>query len=125
MNLDEYKENFNAKSFITKLRYNTDLLNELITQTAFLLNNPTNSERMYCWYHNITEIQKCPHCGKPRKFHKFTYGYFPTCGSKECRAKSVAYGNKFNHNFTEMQKKMRETYAKNHNGYTHNMQDPV
>ena len=125
MNLDEYKENFNAKSFITKLRYNTDLLNELIAKTTFLLNNPTNSERMYCWYHNITEIQKCPHCGKPRKFHKFTYGYFPTCGSKECRAKSVAYGNKFNHNFTEMQKKMRETYAKNHNGYTHNMQDPV
>ena len=56
MNLDEYKEKFNAKSFITKLRYNTDLLNELIAKTAFLLNNPTNSERMYCWYHNITEI---------------------------------------------------------------------
>ncbi len=124
MNLENYRKDFNAKGFITRLRYNKDLLTELIQKTQFLINNPSNSERMYCWYHNINEQLVCKHCGKPRKFRKFTFGYFPTCGSKECRAKSVAYGNKYHHDFVEIQKKMRETYAKNHNGITHNMQDP-
>ena len=125
-NLDDYRKDFNIRQFNNLLRYHEDLLDILKKKTSFLdEHNPSNSERVYCWYNNITEIQKCPHCGKSRKFHKFTYGYFSTCGSKECRAKSVVYGNKFNHNFVEIQKKMRETYAKNHNGYTHNMQDPA
>lgn len=124
-NLDDYRKDFNIRQFNNLLRYHEDLLDILKKKTSFLdEHNPSNPERVYCWYNNITEIQKCPHCGKSRKFRKFTYGYFPTCGSKECRAKSVVYGNKFNHNFVEIQKKMRETYAKNHNGYTHNMQDP-
>ena len=124
-NLDDYRKDFNIRQFNNLLRYHEDLLDILKKNTSFLdEHNPSNPERVYCWYNNITEIQKCPHCGKSRKFHKFTYGYFSTCGSRECRAKSVVYGNKFNHNFVEIQKKMRETYAKNHNGYTHNMQDP-
>lgn len=71
---------------------------------------------MYYWFHNIDSPLLCPHCGKLRKFRKFTYGYFPTCGSKECRAKSIAYGNKFMHNYDVIQKKMKETYASVHNG---------
>lgn len=105
LNLEDYRKDFNAKGFITRLRYNKDLLNELIQETHFLINNPTNSERMYCWYYNISEQPVCKHCGKPRKFRKFTYGYFPTCGSKECRGKSVTYGNKYHHDFKEIQKK--------------------
>lgn len=124
MPLEDYRENFNAKTLITTLRYHEDILNELIQKTSFLIDNPTNSERMYCWYYNIKEQPVCRHCGKPKRFRKFSSGYFPTCGDKACRAKSVAYGNKYHHDFKEIQKKMRETYAKNHNGYTHNMQDP-
>lgn len=125
LNLDEYRKDFNIKRFNNLLRYHEDLLDTLKKKTSFLdEHNPEKSERVYCWYNNITEIQKCPHCGKSRKFHKFPVGYFPTCGTKECRAKSVAYGNKYHHDFKEIQKKMRETYAKNHNGITHNMQDP-
>lgn len=123
--MDEYRKDFNIKQFNNLLRYHTDLLDALKKKTSFLDEyNPSNSERVYCWYNNINEIQKCPHCGKPKKFHKFSMGYFQTCGSKECKSKSIAFGNKFNHDYTEIQKKMRETYARKHNGITHNMQDP-
>lgn len=125
LNLEDYRKDFNIKRFNNLLRYHEDLLDVLKKKTSFLdEHNPEKSERVYCWYNNITEIQKCPHCGKSRKFHKFPIGYFPTCGSKECRGKSVAYGNKYHHDFVEIQKKMRKTYAKNHNGIEHNMQDP-
>ena len=122
--LEDYRKNFNARGFATRLRYNEDLRNELIQETSFLPNTVTLSERMYYWFHNIDSPLLCPHCGKPRKFRKFTYGYFPTCGSKECRAKSIAYGNKFMHNYDVIQKKMKETYASAHNGISHNMKDP-
>lgn len=122
--LEECRKDFNAKSLITKLRYNEDLRNELVQKTSFLPDNVTTSERMYYWYNNINTLIVCPHCGKKPPFSKFTYGYYPTCGSKECRAKSVAYGNKYSHDYVAIQKKMRETYAATHDGIEHNMQDP-
>ena len=56
--MDEYRKDFNIKQFNNLLRYHEDLLNALKKKTSFLDEyNPSNSERVYCWYHNITEIQ--------------------------------------------------------------------
>lgn len=45
-------------------------------------------ENLYCYYNNITEIPKCPYCGKSRRFFNYSKGYKNTCGSKECTLKS-------------------------------------
>ena len=57
MNLDEYRKDFNIRQFNNLLRYHEDLLYILKKKTSFLdEHNPSNPERVYCWYHNITEI---------------------------------------------------------------------
>lgn len=98
---------------------------QLIKETPTIPNIPeiSKSERYYCWLYNITERPLCPHCNKVRKFTNFYNGYWPTCGSKECRAKSVVIGNKEHHDWVSVQQNMRKTY-KERTGYEHNMQNP-
>lgn len=130
MQLNDYKTNFNAKSFITLLRYNKDLLQELYNFTIFLDIKKikyniaiSNSERMYCWYYNITEILFCKYCNKPLKFRSFNKGYYATCGDKECKSKSIIYSNIHNHNQEQMRLHYKETMLSKY-GYEHNMQCP-
>lgn len=116
-------DNISNKSIIIQLRYNEELQQELKHNTSFLPDTASISERAYCYKNNITSIQTCRHCGKPLLFKKMNKGYAPTCGNKECRYKSVIEGNKHNHDYVSIQKKMRETY-KAKTGYEHNMQNP-
>lgn len=58
MNLDDYRKDFNIRQFNNLLRYHEDLLDILKKKTSFLdEHNPSNPEHVYCWYHNITEIE--------------------------------------------------------------------
>ena len=55
-NLDDYRKDFNIRQFNNLLRYHEDLLDILKKNTSFLdEHNPSNPERVYCWYNNITE----------------------------------------------------------------------
>lgn len=53
----------------------------------YITKNYTHStvwtERLYWFYHNITEFPKCPICGKPTKFINLKTGYREFC-SKKC-----------------------------------------
>lgn len=53
----------------------------------YITKNYTHStvwtERLYWFYHNITEFPKCPICGKPTKFINLKTGYREFC-SREC-----------------------------------------
>lgn len=57
-NLDDYRKDFKIRQFNNLLRYHEDLLDILKKKTSFLdEHNPSNPERVYCWYNNITEIE--------------------------------------------------------------------
>lgn len=121
----ELQEKYNSiKSLLISLR-NKDNLNLLIQETSYLPENISVSERLYCYNNKIKEIPKCPICGKPRIFHKYNTGYFATCGDKNCKSILISKSNsESKRDWTKIQEKMKATYAANHNGYTHNMQDP-
>jgi len=63
----------------------SDLYNNILKNTSFLdSKNPSVGERIYCVYHNITNILKCPGCNKDLNFRMFKYGYFKTCNKSSC-----------------------------------------
>ena len=62
----------------------------------------TFNERMYCYFHNITEKPKCHTCGNNVRFISFTKGYACFC-SKYCASHSEETANK-----------KRETLKKNY-----------
>ena len=66
----------------------------------YISDNVPFLQKIYHWHNKISEIPKCPICGKPRKFKRFKDGYFDTC-SKECgyakrKLKQVKEYNLFN-----------------------------
>ncbi len=97
---------------------------QLIKETNTLPNDISKSERFYCWLHGITEIPKCPFCGKNRRWKDMNSGYFATCGDKECKSEGIRVGNKSSkRDYIASAAKARETY-KARTGYEHNMQNP-
>ena len=116
--------NYSDKSMTLYLRKENNV-NQLIFETPLLPNNISVSERLYCYKNQLTSIPVCPVCGKPRRFRKLSIGYFATCGDKTCKSTLIAKSNSESYrDWDAIQKKMRDTYSKNHNGYKHNMQDP-
>ena len=114
----------NARKIMLSLR-SEDNMNILIKETSTLPDYITKSERYYCWLNKLTEIPACPYCGKPKKFHDLQHGYFSSCGDVECKSKAKSDSNRNRVvDWVAVHKKMEETYAKNHNGIRHNMQDP-
>ncbi|HRW21274.1 MAG TPA: hypothetical protein P5509_04820 [Bacteroidales bacterium] len=104
-----------GKSIIVSLRYNEDILNEVLERTSFLPDITSVSERVYCLINNIKETLLCDYCGKPRKFMKLDRGYHGTCQSKECIKKHRSVVNKESAkkvNKEESFKKQRETFMK-------------
>ena len=112
------------KSLILYLR-DKENLESLIKETSSLPEDISISERAYCYKNRLISIPVCPICGKPRKFFKMNKGYFATCGDDICKSAMIAKSNsESKRDWVAIQEKMKATYAKNHNGYTHNMQDP-
>lgn len=116
--------NYNDKSMSLYMRSENNV-KQLISETSYLPNDISSSERLYCYKNNLNKIPECPVCGKPRRFRKLSMGYFATCGDRKCQSALIIKANKeSNRDWDKIQQKMRDTYATNHNGYTHNMQDP-
>lgn len=117
--------NKDARAIMTYLRQER-YLKLLISETHTLPDDLSKSNRFYCWLYKITEIPKCPYCGKDRMFCDFNKGYFPTCGDKECSRKSRIDNNKKTAqttDYSERVEKMKNTYYER-TGYYHNMQNP-
>lgn len=113
----------NAKTVLLYLR-KEDTYKEFVNETCYLPENISKSERYYCWLNKLTELPKCPVCGKPKKFHKVDKGYFSTCGDKICKSSLIAKANKeYPRDWKRIQEKMKSTY-KAKTGYEHNMQNP-
>lgn len=83
-----------GKSIITTLRYNSVMLEELLTRTSFMHTDASVSERVYVLVHEISIQHKCPYCNKNLAFHKLNRGYHGTCQSKECVKKHRSVVNK-------------------------------
>lgn len=110
MTLKELIQQSGNKSFMIKVRYNQDLIHQLIDETSFLINNPSLSERAYCVLHDIKEQPICKWCGDPLRFHKMDKGYFATCGKQECKCKGIAAGAA-KHDFADIARKVKATKA--------------
>ena len=80
------------KKLSMNVRYSEELQSILKAETDFLSNNATLSERLYCWLHDIHEIQMCPYCNeKPLLYRgKIDKGYYATCGRQECKSKGMS-----------------------------------
>lgn len=124
---DSYKNSNNWKSLLVKIRYNKELEEWIKKETSFLdsIEDVTISERIYYLKNDLKEIQLCPYCNKkPLRLKKLDKGFYKTCGDDNCKKQGMSNGAKSPRNWEDISKKAKETYAKNHNGYTHNMKDP-
>ena len=111
-----------GKSIIVSLRYNFELLDEVIKRTSFLSDNISTSERVYNLIYDIKETELCPYCSKPKKFHKLNRGYHSTCQTKTCITKHRSVVNRESSkkiNWEASKKKAAETYMKRY-GARHN-----
>lgn len=101
-------------------------MNLLLAETKTLPADMDKSNRFYCWLNKITEVPKCPHCGKDRKFRDLKFGYSNTCGDKVCigKTKGASYKETSKKiDYAPIVEKARQTYF-NKTGYYHNMQNP-
>ena len=102
----------------------SEMKKAVIEQTSFLPENATVSQRLWHIINNSMHTEVCPRCGKAsRKFHNLKSGYFPTCGSLECRKIGRALGNKKKRDWKSVQDKMKKTYSEK-TGYAHNTLNP-
>ena len=125
--IDEVFREFEGrnKGLLIKLRYDKELLAELIEETSFLSPEDTDtSERVWYYQNHLHEVQLCPYCKeRKRKFKKLDKGLFPTCGHEECQKAGMSKGAKAERDWDKIQAKMRSTY-KERTGYDHNMRNP-
>lgn len=124
---DLYKQlNNTNKRLSSTVRNSPELINILTEETNFLPNSSSISERLYCYIHDLHEIQRCPYCGKPKLYRgKIDKGYFATCGSDECKSIGIKNGakNRTHEQRVVAAKKAKETYFKK-TGYDNNMKNP-
>ena len=83
----------NLVSIMNILRNHPEYLKLLISETELLPSDISDSERLYCWIHNIKNVPVCPFCGKPKKWYNTKKGYLDTCGSDECKLKARNYNS--------------------------------
>ena len=80
--LEDFKSNhISSRQLIYKIKGKPDLEFEVEKLTPFL-DRQTNDivERIYCLANNITDIIRCPYCGKKAKWSgRFKEGYKATC----------------------------------------------
>lgn len=91
--LEDFKSNhISSRQLIYKIKGKPDLEFEVEKLTPFLDRQTDDIvERIYCLANNITDIIRCPYCGKKAKWSgRFKEGYKATCCSKECESHRVS-----------------------------------
>ena len=119
------KCNHDPRAVMTAFRKQENL-QFLIDATPTLPADMEKSERFYCWLNEITEVPKCPVCGKPRRWKDQKNGYFATCGDRACKSSQIAKGNSKdnpNRDYKAAAAKGKETYRER-TGYDHPMHNP-
>ena len=81
------KDGIAANGIFSMIRNNAHLLSEIIEKTIYLDPDCEIGRRLWHLTGNVTEIPKCPCCVNDRLFYRYSNGYHPTCGVKECRSK--------------------------------------
>ena len=79
----ELSKQMTIKGIVISFRYRKERVKDLIEQTAWMPEDSSNSERLYCLLKDYKDIY-CPICGKKKKFAKINHGYYCTCNSKKC-----------------------------------------
>lgn len=115
------------KKLSMHVHYSPELQLLLKEETSFLSEDASLSERLYCWTHDIHELQMCPYCKeRPLRYAgKMNKGYFGTCGDKECMRLGEISGPKkiTKEKWKEISKKSQDTYFE-HTGYRNIFQNP-
>ena len=81
------KDGIAANGIFSIIRNNSHLLSEITEKTSYLDSDCEIGRRLWHLTENATEIPKCPRCVNNRLFYRYSNGYHPTCGDKECRSK--------------------------------------
>ena len=110
-----------------KIRYSDSLRAEISEKTKFLDGYYTDiniGQRMWHIVKDQYELIYCK-CGTPNKFHRFSNGYFNTCGDKECKKREKSdsfkstiktkYQGKYFTKGSESRKKYEETMMNRYN----------
>jgi len=127
----EIKEELNTaetiKGLSRTLSSNAILLLNLKSHFTFTTNNI--QQLLYHLKYDMYAIPVCS-CNLERKFHRYVYGYFPTCGNKVCKDKSKQknfektclekYGVKSTTQLQSTKDKYKDTMLERH-GVSHNM----
>lgn len=93
----EKKEGISSRTTFSSFRYNEVLKKEIEGITSFLdefYSGIEIGQRIYHLRESLEGVQKCEICGNPRKFHRYTDGYFSTCGRDECKKQKKVEGFK-------------------------------
>lgn len=81
----------NNGTFVS-IRNDQEIVQEIQNLTQFLEDHyptPPLGQRLWSLRENLTETPMCPICGVlPLKFHRYSSGYFQTCGTKGCQQSS-------------------------------------
>lgn len=62
---------------------------DCIKITEDIRNIDKPQEIVYIILNDIKEKQRCPYCQKELKFCSIKYGYYKTCGEKDCYRKNL------------------------------------
>ena len=121
---NQYKNNL--KAFMVKLRYDKQLVSELIEATSFLndYGDISMSERVWYYKEGIKEVKLCPYCQKKKlRFKKLDKGLFSTCGDDTCKKAGMSKGALKERDWKALSSKAKETY-KARTGYDNPMNNP-
>jgi len=126
--LEEIKISINTKkinripvnSDFIKIRFSKELKEEIDKKTKFLEKNYENPELGQRMWHIVNDSYSLIYCkcGKPNKFHRFSNGYFNTCGDKECKNREKVNSfkdtikNKYNGEYFTKGSESRKKYEK-------------
>lgn len=110
----------NSTGILTQIRNDENLNNEIKSLTIFLDGQEiTTGQRLYHIVEKIKHQQICQVCLiNTKKFHRLNTGYFPTCGSNQCKKKSKSesfkktIGEKYGNDYFKEGSEHREKYKK-------------
>lgn len=138
---DKLSNDMSLNGIFTRIRNDKELISDIENVTHFLNQvyfDITIGQRLYHIINNLELVEKCI-CGNPKKFYRFSDGYFNTCGNPECKRKVKAdsfkntikskYGDSYFKKGSEERKKYEATmltkYGVDHNFKSNEVKEKI
>lgn len=115
---DSLKDKRPCNGLFSLIRNKSEIIREILKITEFLDDSYINisiGQRVWHIVNNVKNVIRC-NCESPKKFYRFSDGYFNTCGEKKCKdsSKSLAFKEtiekKYNGTFLKKGSESRKKY---------------